>query len=379
MKRQIRLAVTALVLMVCLVARTRADVLEQVPEDALVVVKVNNLQSVSNKLSKFAEDIGLAQAAPQFSNPLAALQERAGIKEGLNKEGDLAFVGLDPKSDPEHPDEAMLFLLPVTDYKAFLGNFQGAQTEGAITEVTLPNTPQPSYISQWGNYAVLAPSKALIGVKHGGIKAQGAVAKELASKDIVVFGNMPKVKERVLPMIQEHKGEMLEKVEAGLQQSGAGGNGAVAKSMVSMLVDAVSAMVRDSRGASFAINFTPEGISTTILGDFNEGTKAAEIISGFKNSADPLLEGLPAEKYLFFGGFVNDPANAQKLSTALLDPLAVELKQAAGDQSQAVNDYIDSTKKIMSLYTGGAIGVIAPTRAIGHDAQIQTVANNHGD
>jgi hypothetical protein len=379
MKRQIRLAITALVLVICLVARTRADVLEQVPEDALVVVKVSNLQSLSNKLSKFAEDIGLAQAAPQFSNPLNALQEHAGIKEGLNKEGDLAFVALDPKTNPENQDEAMLFLIPVTDYKAFLGNFQDAKTEGEVSEVTLPNTPQPSYIAHWGNYAVLAPSKAVVSLKHGGIKPQGAVAKELSSKDIVVFGNMPKVKERVLPLIQEHKDEMLQKVEAGLQQSGAGANGAMAKNMFGMLIDALSAMVRDSRGASFALNFTPEGISTTMLGDFNDGTKAAEVVSGFKNSSEPLLEGLPAEKYLFFGGFVNDPANAQKISTSLIDPIAAELKKSAGDEAQAVNDYIESTKKIISLYTGGAIGVVAPTGALGQDALIQTVSVLHGD
>ncbi len=378
MKRQIRLAMTAVVLLICLVARTRADVLEQVPEDALVVIKVNNLQSVSNKLSKFADDIGLAQAMQQFKDPLNALQQQAGIKEGLNKEGDLAFVGLDPKTDPEHEDEAMLFLIPVTDYKAFIGNFADAKTEGEVTEVTLPNTPQPSYIAHWGNYAVLAPSKAIVALKHGGVKPQGAVAKELASKDIVVFGNMPKVKERVLPMIQEHKGELLEKVQAGIQQSGAP-NAAMMKNMVSMFVDAASALIRDSRGASFAINFTPEGISTTLLGDFNEGTKAADIVSGVKNSSEPLLEGLPTEKYLFFGGFVNDPANAPKISAALLDPIADELKKAQGDQAAAINDYIDSTKKILSLYTGGAIGVIAPTGAIGQDALVQTVSIIHGN
>jgi len=189
---------------------------------------------------------------------------------------------------------------------------------------------------------------------------------------------MPKVKERVLPMIQEHKGELLEKVQAGIQQSGAP-NAAMMKNMVSMFVDAASALIRDSRGASFAINFTPEGISTTLLGDFNEGTKAADIVSGVKNSSEPLLEGLPTEKYLFFGGFVNDPANAPKISAALLDPIADELKKAQGDQAAAINDYIDSTKKILSLYTGGAIGVIAPTGAIGQDALVQTVSIIHGN
>jgi hypothetical protein len=75
---------------------------------------------------------------------------------------------------------------------------------------------------------------------------------------------------------------------------------------------------------------------------------------------------------------VNDPAASQKIG-ALFDPLAADLKQAAGADAQAVTDYIESTKKVMSIYTGGVFGVIAPTGAIGQDALIQTVSIMHGN
>ena len=130
MKRQIRLAITALVLVICLVARTRADVLEQVPEDALVVVKVSNLQSLSNKLSKFAEDIGLAQAAPQFSNPLNALQEHAGIKEGLTR----AIMGIE-RMDEKFTEERSSTRDTLNDHEARLRVLEASnsKTGGART------------------------------------------------------------------------------------------------------------------------------------------------------------------------------------------------------------------------------------------------------
>ncbi|HTL28013.1 MAG TPA: hypothetical protein VL282_02280, partial [Tepidisphaeraceae bacterium] len=151
------------------------------------------------------------------------------------------------------------------------------------------------------------------------------------------------------------------------------------KTMFTTLIDGVTAMIRDSQGAAFAINFAPEGISTTTLGDFTPGTKAAEIVGSVKNSTEPLIAGLPADKYLFFGGFTNDPASASKIAQALIDPFGDELKKAAGDEAAAVNEYIESTKKILATYTGGAFGVIAPSGAIGQDPLIQTVSIIHGD
>src|SRR4026207_649700 len=62
----------------------RAQVLQQVPSDALVVIKVNNLKATSDKLAKFAEALGLAAISPEMADPLASLQENMKVKEGLD-------------------------------------------------------------------------------------------------------------------------------------------------------------------------------------------------------------------------------------------------------------------------------------------------------
>ena len=64
-------AVLAAVLALGSATAARAQVLQQVPSDALVVVKVSNLKAVSDKVAKFAEALGLSAVQPEFADPLA--------------------------------------------------------------------------------------------------------------------------------------------------------------------------------------------------------------------------------------------------------------------------------------------------------------------
>jgi len=102
-----------------------AQIADQVPEKALVVFKVRNLQETSGKLQNFATQAGFAMFIPQMSDPLGALQQRMKIEKGLDKTGEFAFVGMDPKDIGAAPgSEGMLLLVPVTNYDEFLSNFQ---------------------------------------------------------------------------------------------------------------------------------------------------------------------------------------------------------------------------------------------------------------
>src|SRR5688572_33470642 len=74
----------------------QAQVLDQVPSDALVVIKIGNLKAVSDKVAKFAEAVGLAAVSPEFANPLASMQEHMKIKNGLDTSGEVAILMLKP-------------------------------------------------------------------------------------------------------------------------------------------------------------------------------------------------------------------------------------------------------------------------------------------
>src|SRR4051795_8648898 len=90
-------AVMVAAVVFCYAAAARAEgVLDQVPSDALVVIKVNRLEQTNQKAGKWTEALGLAQLSPDAANPLGALQNKLGVKEGIDNKGDLAIVFLDP-------------------------------------------------------------------------------------------------------------------------------------------------------------------------------------------------------------------------------------------------------------------------------------------
>src|SRR2546430_471756 len=76
-------------------AQAKAQVLDQVPADAVIVVKVNNLQGVSQKIAKLAKDFGVDEFQPEFKDPLGALMQHGHISKGVNKSGDMVICGFD--------------------------------------------------------------------------------------------------------------------------------------------------------------------------------------------------------------------------------------------------------------------------------------------
>src|SRR5437870_264271 len=82
------LAVAALVF--C--AQARADVLDQVPSDALAVIKIKSLEQANAKVAKLAKTFGLDELEPEMKDPLSALLKKGHVENGINKAGDAAMV-----------------------------------------------------------------------------------------------------------------------------------------------------------------------------------------------------------------------------------------------------------------------------------------------
>src|SRR6187401_3746141 len=68
----------------------RAQVVQQIPSDAMIVLKVNNLKATSDKVAKLSQDLGLAGLAPEMADPLKALQVQMRMQQGVNVGGELA-------------------------------------------------------------------------------------------------------------------------------------------------------------------------------------------------------------------------------------------------------------------------------------------------
>src|SRR2546423_434719 len=200
----------------------RAQVLQQVPSDALVVIKFNKLKPTSDKIAAMAQKLGVAQWRPEMADPLGSFKKEAKLTNGLDDNGEAAVVIpssiVDDKAAPGK-SKAMILLLPVTDYKTFIGNFEGATTAGEITTFKFGTNTDNSYVVNWGKYAAIGTSQDVVQKKPDGLTAQGIAGKELAEKDIVIFANMKAVRTHVMPHMAKAREQFIKGFEQGYTRS----------------------------------------------------------------------------------------------------------------------------------------------------------------
>ena len=202
----------------CVAARAEG-VLDVVPSDAWVVVRVNRLGDTNKKAAAWAEAMGLAQLSPQAADPLGALESELKIK-GIDKSKDLAIVVLDPTAEGADEGKSLLILVPTSDYKAMAASLPNAKTQGAVTTFNHEEGgDEPGYAAQWGGYAAISPNQALVSKKPAaGIKLTGLAAKEMQDKDAVVYFNIPAMRSKLVPEIRKAREQMkkeLQNVAAG--------------------------------------------------------------------------------------------------------------------------------------------------------------------
>jgi len=275
-------------------------------------------------------------------------------------------------------DHSLVLLIPVSDYKAFTGNFADAKTEGDLTEVKFPNETDASYVTPWGKYAAVSPSKEVLGKKPAaGVKLKGLTAKELSSKDAIVYVNMVALRAKLLPELKNNRDEMLDKVAAGLQ-----GEREkyipIAKSVVSQFLTIAQRYLEDASSVTYGVSFTPTGISGTLMTEFQPGTYGESIIKKFVNSDDSMLAGIPNSKYIFFGGAVATPEVSVQLIDDAVNPIMKDLT-ALGDDAKPAIKYLESFKKMTAATKSGSFGMLAPSGNLGQDSIIQFIETVSGD
>ncbi len=360
MKRSHGWVASGIILLALVITPARADVLEQVPADALLVIKAGNLQATSQKVAALAQQFGLVAMAPQMADPLGWLMQTAGVNAGLKKDGDLAIVMFSPKAENLDPDKSLMILVPVTDYKAFIGNFKDAKKDGAFDVIRLPNDNDDTLVADWHGYAALVPSKAILSKKPGGLKLAGETGKIIQDKsvDVTAWVNMQIIKSIVQPPIAAERKQW---VDDAIAQYKAGNGMPKYESLIKLLlergIDLMNEGVASAQAATFSIALSKEGINTTFMAEFLPDTEFGKNIAQVKNSNGSLLTGLPEEDYIFYGGFVHDPALTEKLLSSLDEPLKKELENL-GDDGKKILAALDAMHSTLKAIKGGDFGIV---------------------
>lgn len=405
-----RVALAGFLIAMLLATTTQAQVTQYIPSKSLVVFKISKLQATSQKLATFIQQMGLAQMDPRLADPLGSFLEEKKMTKGINKDGDLAFavlsfqkeaaeahveaavkdavegdqedkgdMGVEGEEEPME-EQSILLLVPVSDYDQFLSNFTEAKTENGISKVTFPDAEGNGYIAHWGDYAAISPRQSNVSAKPDGISLQGLAAKEFETKDAVIWANLPALRDLALPELEKNREKIIADITNGITKQSKT-NAAfepLAKAAANQLINAAERYLKDGQAVTFSLNIGQQGLSTTLMTEFESNSYLGQTVAQVKNTDQSLMTGLPEESYIVMGGFVIDQEVTTKLLSDALDPI---LKETAALEAQGkpINDYFDALKRVLAATHSETFGLIAPTAAIGQGSLLQGLAIVNGD
>jgi hypothetical protein len=400
MERVGRLVVVAVLALALARESTFAQVIKQVPSDAMVVLKVSNLETTSGKIGVLAKQFGIDQILIPLADPLAWAQDQMKMAKGINKRGEFAAVYLNPAAAGGDQQKSALMLIPVSDYAAFLTNFQNPKTEGEISEVTMPDSAEPGFVAKWGDYAALSPSKDIVSKKPvTPLAVAGLTSDEFSKKDAVVYANFKELRTIALPALKANRQTWITQIQRAIDQqrrlagarrpastrpaAGAQANAAnemapLIKAVANRAFDLAEAFMNTTEAATYGIDFDKAGLKTTLVAQYVPGSYMSNVSAKMKNSSSSLLTGLPSARYLMFMGVTADPALSSQVVSDAVDPLLPQLN-AAGEKAKPFVTYINAFKKIAAVQTDARQGWIAPTGQLGMTSLFQMVQIMTGD
>jgi hypothetical protein len=359
----------------CLVGSSaaHAQVLDQVPSDSLVVFKVNHLADTNKKVADLLQSLGVTDLVPPMKDPLQALEDQLGITAGLDTSKDAGAAILNGAMDGGGPPPFVL-LLPVTDYKAFLGNMTLVRTEGDVSVVHFKDKEEDAFVENWGGYAALSDKKDNVTVKHEGIKVTGLSAKQLDERDVAIYVNMPVVKTLLLPKLDDGEKQMNDEIDKNTPED----KRKLAHVAVKQAIQAAREFLNDATGTTVGIGLSADGISSSMIVELTPDSYLGKIMSQMKNTDQPLLAGLPKENYLVYGGCVEDGKLILQVINDCIGPVMTELA-GTGDDGKKLADSINEALQPMASVEGGNFGMVAPTAALGQGSLVRFIAIYKGD
>lgn len=306
-KRIVTCAALALALGWVLEAATATaaePVLSLVPRDAVGFGLVKNLAATDEAIVGLGKRMKLPAPIPSL---LTTVKGRANITAGLDEKGDGLIVAF-ADEDTDRPPVFVLFA-PVTDYAAFIGQFEPEDAKAKITEVTILGAR--FLVGEKGGYAVLAEPKhrsvlqTVLAYDKGPAPELKSLGPWLNENDVSLVITRPGV-ELIAAKIQEgirQARQMFPMMEdLGDNQEAAQGL-EVVKLMFGMYEELAAAAGKEVAAVSHGVKLDDDG-AVVVRGRLQavDGGRLDNITRNVKTPMDNLLAGVPAGPYVFAGG-----------------------------------------------------------------------------
>jgi hypothetical protein len=345
-----------------------AQVMDQVPSDAPVVLKINHLSDTNTKIATLLQTLGVTDLVPSLKNPLQSLQDQLSVGAGLDTKRDAAIVLPNTPMTPGM-EPPFILLLPVSDYKAFVDSTTLVRTEGDVSVVHFKDREDDAFIEKWGEYAALSNKKDFVSGKHDGIKTTGPSAKQLDEKDLCFYVNFPSLKGPLLAKIKENNDEKMADIAKGTDPAKV----KVQQASLTATNNVITEFLNDAQGTTIGISLTDQGISTSTVIELTPDSYLGKATAQTRETDQPLLAGLPKENYIFFTGTILDGKQFAQVFDDVLAPVLKELP-GVGENGKQMVDAFGSISSAVGSMNSGAYGILAPTAAFGQGPMLRYLA-----
>jgi hypothetical protein len=289
------------------VAQDARAALNAASADADVVI-------LAPRMSRLADDIATLRAAiglpmPELEDPLATFKQDIGVTEGVNDDGSMLLIMPDlAEAIRAGAEPEFLMLVPVTDFDAFLGNFEGAERVGdGLSAIELPDG-QMGFVREANGFAVMGPQRARVeGYAPGEaadamIQSVGSMGERfVGGADLMVYVNI----ERIAPAAIEALDRMMAEQRQQAQED-AEFMDPLAMANFQAVLDIYGGMARsildDGTGLLLSLDLDDRGIGMTHSLGFKPGSALAQVFPGNNQKAVGLTQ-LPDQPFIFAMSF----------------------------------------------------------------------------
>lgn len=267
-------------------------VLHAVSPDPAVLVVIPNLSQFSHKVADLNDRLDLGH--PQMTDLLGEFKLQTGIEQGLDEAGSLAIVISDLTGSINRNEEpAFIMLVPVSDYTAFVRNFNG-QPGVALTELTMPDG-KPGFAKNIGQYAVLGQNRKVVAAYQpsGGTQqlsqCLGKVGQQcMRSSDAVLMINVEKLAPALEPKLQRLIDEAMQQLDHVSTADPAADMLPMGKAVLTMYANAIKAGLRDTSSVVIGLDLSDKGFGLTESAQFKPGSFLAKVFSDGGGAANQL-------------------------------------------------------------------------------------------
>lgn len=331
--------------------------LDALPAKAEIVVLVPNLGALNQKLANL--NTALGGVAPWMADTLTEFKRTTGMNNGINDNGSLALVLNDVAKLGESEDQAtppFVMLVPVSDYKAFVANFNVNEVD-LNTTISAVISGEEAFVRKIGNYAVMGADKAVVDNFASANNASALLARAgkhtgaaLNRSDILVLVDLAALAPQLQPKIETTLTEAIKELESNPEL--AKDSPVDPKVFLQAYQTGIRSFLNSADVAVLGLDISDLGVGLTSSAQFKADSELSKYIVATKTNAATHLKHVANQPYLLAVSMDTTGIDFKPLIASIADPIRKSNPEMGKLIDAAIPLILNSTGSAGAYYPG---------------------------